>query len=336
VLSFGLLDDPAEQRRVAAQWTPARDGALAVMGAPRSGRTVALTTLAFAAQRAGRVTMVLPQSLAEAWALLEQCAQSPQSKALLLGDNLDLLLADSGERASDLLARWDAAARALRRAGGAVVASMGSTSGVRSLVQGRFESRLILRSADSDEHAFAGAPRGMFDRQAPPGRGWWAGLQVQVLCGAEPLRPASMPAPEWAPSDGADVIIITRRPILVADVLRDAYPQHHVVSDLSTLRAPGLDLLGMSSPGAHPLQIVDVTPRILIGDSDAWQAAWSVFTFMRRHAAVVGVYADDADVRVLLGHRSPPPPLDTDRGDVWVIEPGDQLVRGRWTVFGAE
>jgi S-DNA-T family DNA segregation ATPase FtsK/SpoIIIE len=336
VLRFGLLDDPAEQRQVAAQWAPARDGALAVMGAPRSGRTVALTTLAFAAHRAGRVTMVLPPSLAEAWTLLEQCAQSSPPEALLLGDNLDLLLADSGERASDLLTRWDAAARALRRAGGAVVASMGSTAGVRSLVQGRFESRLILRSVDSDEHAFAGAPRGMFDRQAPAGRGWWAGLQVQVLCGAEPLRPTSMPAPEWAPSDGADVLIITRRPTLVADVLRDAYPQHHVVSDLSTFTAPGAALLGMSFSGGDPSQVVDVTPRILIGDSDAWQAAWSVFTSARRHATVVGVFADDADVRVLLGHRSPPPPLDADRGDVWVVEPGEPLARRRWGVFAAE
>jgi hypothetical protein len=176
----------------------------------------------------------------------------------------------------------------------------------------------------------------MFDRQAPAGRGWWAGLQVQVLCGAEPLRPTSMPAPEWAPSDGADVLIITRRPTLVAEVLRDTYPQHHVVSDLSTCTPPGTALLGMSFSGGNPSQVVDVTPRILIGDSDAWQAAWSVFASARRHATVVGVFADDADVRVLLGHRSPPPPLDADRGDVWVVEPGEPLARRRWGVFAAE
>ncbi|WP_439563723.1 FtsK/SpoIIIE domain-containing protein, partial [Microcella sp.] len=180
-LVFGLLDDPAEQRQRPAIWTPGRDGAVAVVGAPRSGRSTALAALAQAAHRAGSETAVLPVSVTEAWALLDRLAEQPLGGGLLLADDLDLLMADAADLAPELLARWDAAVRAQRRAGGGAAAAIGSASGARALLGARFESRLILRCLDADDHHLAGAPRGLFDRGAIAGRGWWADRQVQVV-----------------------------------------------------------------------------------------------------------------------------------------------------------
>lgn len=326
-LRFGLLDDPDEQRRLAAVWKPARDGALAVMGAPQSGRTNTLAALGAAARRSGASTIVVPLAVSEAWALLEQCAESPKPRVLLIADDLDLLLADSLEHSSELLTRWDSAARAIRRAGGGAVASMGPPSSARSLLNGRFESRLILRATDADEHALAGAPRGLYDREAPPGRGWWLDRQVQVVI-AHPaaLDATRVPAPEWSEPHDADVLVITRRPALVCQHLRDSQPTRQIVQDLSAEPAVGHE---------RAANAVDLAPRTLVGDPDAWQSAWPLFSAARRRCAIVVVHADAADVRVLIGHRATPPPLNAAEGEVWVVEPGEPLRRRRWQAVAA-
>ena len=79
-----------------------------------------------------------------------------------------------------------------------------------------------------------------------------------------------------------------------------------------------------------------LAPRILIADPDAWQAAWSMFSTARRTLPVVIANADAVDLRALLGQRTTPPPLDQGQGDVWVIEPGESLRRGRWVALAAD
>jgi len=326
-LCFGLLDDPAEQRRLPAVWDPARDGALAIVGAPRSGRTSALVALVEQAERLNAATMVLPTEVPEAWALLEQCAESPTPSMLLIADDLEKLLADSAELASELLARWDAATRAVRRVGGGVAASIGSLSSARTLLNGRFESRLLLRAVDAEEHSLAGAPRGLYDRTAPAGRGWWTDRQVQVVAtDVTHLVPTRAPAPEWSPPVDADVIVITRRVTQVSEVLRNAHPTRRLVRDLSAELVLAYD---------EPAAAIDLAARTLVGDPDAWQAAWSLFAAARRRCPIVVVHADGADLRVLMAHRATPPPLDCVKGEIWVVEPGEPLRRRRWQALAS-
>jgi S-DNA-T family DNA segregation ATPase FtsK/SpoIIIE len=317
-LAFGVLDDPAEQRQLPATWSPHRDGALAVIGAPRSGRSTALAALASAARRRGAPVLVLPTTVVEAWALLEQVVEHPLDGALLLADDLDHLLAATDDLGNEFLLRWDAAAREIRRAGGGVAASIGPVSTSRSVLSGRFESRLLLRCLDADDHHLAGAPRGLFDRGAPPGRGWWADRHVHVVTvPAETLEPTRVPAPVWTIPSDVDTIIIARHVGSVALPIRETYPHHHVVTD------PAADQSMLPALSTT----VSVTPRIYIADPDGWQATWPLFSSLRRTSPIVVTGAEAADVRSLLGLRATPPPIDGRAGEVWVIEPGGPMRR---------
>lgn len=320
-LVFGVLDDPAEQRRLLARWNPLRDGALAVVGAPRSGRSTALAALAIAAEQAGLPTVVLPPGLAEAWALLEQLAEHAVEGVLLIADDLDLLVAEADELAPELLSRWDSAVRAQRRVGGCAAAAVGAASAARAVLGARFASRLLLRCVDAEDHQLAGAPRGLFDRRAPAGRGWWADRQVQVVAASTPvLRPTRCVATPWQPPDERDVVVVTRRPTAVLAALHAANPDRVLVRDV--VAEPPV-------PSA-PAGAIELAPRIFVADPDAWQAAWPLFSSLRRSSSVVFAHAEPADPRALLGHRGTPPPLDDTQGDVWVSEPGELLARRRW------
>ena len=207
-IAFGVLDEPDERRRTAAIWHPPRDGSLVVVGSSKSGRSTLLATLVASLPTTAQ-SVVLPSRVPEAWQVLERVVVDAAPMTLLVCDGLDTLLASAGERAGEVLARWDAAVRSLRAHGGAAVASVGGAAAGGSVVVGRFESRVVLRCADVDEHAVAGGPRGLFDQRAPAGRGWWRGLQVQVIAAERPLS-ASAPAPEhsWHPHFYCDAIVV--------------------------------------------------------------------------------------------------------------------------------
>ncbi|MDX2025300.1 FtsK/SpoIIIE domain-containing protein [Microcella sp.] len=314
-LVFGILDDPTEQRQLPAAWWPRRDGALAVVGAPRSGRSTALAALATAAWRSGARPVITPSSVVEAWALFEQLAEQPGERTVLIADDLDLLLAASTDLAPDLLSRWDAAARAVRRLGGGVAASMGALSTSRSMLSNRFESRLVLRCLDADDHHLAGAPRGLFDRAAPAGRGWWTDRQVQVVndsLGA--LAPEARIAPLWEAPASGDTIVITRDVAEVAARLAKAYPAHSVIVDLASEQSA-----------------VAIGPRIFVADPEAWQAMWSLFSSLRRTSPVACLGVESADLRSLLTIRETLPPIDSRAGELWVSESGRPPQRRRVT-----
>lgn len=325
-LAFGLLDDPSEQRQVPAVWDARRDGSLAVVGAPRSGRSTALAALASAAQLAGAPVVSVPHSVVEAWAVLERLTERPLEQGLLVADDLDHLLATCDELSTDFLARWDAAARAIRRAGGAVAASIGPMSSARSHLSGRFDSRLILRCLDADDHHLAGAPRGLFNRAAPAGRGWWADREVHVVRDSLALlEPLPSDPPTWSMPADLDVIVVTRRIDAVADSVRRAHPDRVIVRDLATEQSFASPAVSSATMG----------PRAFIADPEGWQSAWSLFTTLRRTAPIVITRADAADVRSLLGARIVPPPIDHDKADVWVLEPGGTVGRRLSTVLAS-
>ncbi len=322
-LVFGVLDDPAEQRRLPAIWDPSRDGPLAVLGAPRSGATTALAALVASARRAGSPVATLPGTVPEAWEVLDQLAEHPLAGGLLIADDLEPLLADAADLAPELLARWDAAVRAQRRAGGSAAAALGPATAARALLGARFPSRLVLRCLDADDHLLAGAPRGLFDRSATAGRGWWADRQVQVVAAAPAeLEPVSCPAVPWVPPGGRDVVVVTRRVAAVVAALRANDPGCSIETELAAHVPP-------AGSGAA----VDLEPRILVADPEGWHAAWPLFTALRRSSPIVIVDAEAADLRALLGHRTPPPPLGA--GEAWLVEPGEPVRRRRWEGIAA-
>lgn len=328
-LAFGVLDEPSELRRRVARHHPATGGSLAVTGAPGSGRTTALIALHEAALAVGGRTAVLPPTVPDAWHVLDEIAERPPAATLLLADDFDLLLAESADLAPELLVRWDAAVRALRRTGGGAAAVVGPASTARSVLGARFASRLLLRAVDADDHQVAGGPRGLFDRAAPPGRGWWLDRQVQVFdASAGALRPDPVPVATWSPPAGGDALVVTRRPAAVASAVSAAHPGHRIVRDPS--EATGPDVLGVDST-----VVLDRAPRLIVADPEAWHAAWGVFTAARRTAPVVVAQAEAADVRALLGVRTVLPPLASERGDVWLCEPGEAPVRRRWAGLAA-
>ena len=319
-IDFGVLDDPDNRCRQIARWAPQRDGSLAVHGAARSGRTTLLASLAeHVADHA--TVVVLPNALPAAWAILERLSQSSTGSTLLLADDFDQLVSAAGDRSGELLALWDSAVRAVRSGGGAVAAALSvSTPGAATLLA-RFESRVMLRCTDADEHALVGAPRGLFDRRAPAGRGWWHELQLQTLMPSSALpAPADGCAAEWQLPRSTDVIVVTNHVAEVVDRVVAQHLDHRVVVDVRSLEAHSFD----------PDSSVALDPRIMIATPDAWQSMWGVLSIARQSAPVVLTRVDPADVRSVLGSRDSVAPLDVRAGECWVSEPGSPPVRARW------
>ncbi len=314
-IAFGMLDDPGELRRGIALWNPVRDGALAVIGCSGSGRTSALAALAEAAAAEGRAVCVLPGTVPAAWERLVSIAapalDGPAAGCLLVADDLDLLVAEAAERGPELLALWDSAVRAVRSGGGGAAASLGPASASRAIVGARFAARLLLRALDADDHALAGAPRGLYDRAAPPGRGWWLDRQVQVVEPRGGLVVESGVAEVWHPPLDGDIVVVAASRERAVVVLRDAFPKKTIV---------GVPALGESEP---PSSIaIDARGRVIVADADEWQASWSVLASLRRRCPVLAIGVSAGELRSLLGVRSPPPPIAVEQGECWLIEPG--------------
>lgn len=315
---FGIVDDPGALCRTAARWQAGADGPIVVIGSPGSGRTTALAALAAGSGAESAQIVALPVDVPAAWTALERIAEGESPCELLVADDLDLLVTAAAELGPELLALWDAAVRRIRRAGGGVAAAVGPATVARPMLGARFPHRLVLRALDAEDHALAGGPRGLFDRRAVPGRGWWLDQQVQVIADQPPLPPASCDAPVWQPDPMAGVAVVARRPAQVAAALAAAMPAREVIRAAPDLLVPGL--VPEEARVAEP---------IAVGHPDDWQGSWSVLTQLRRSRPVLVVGGDAADLRALLAIRATPPPIDPDRGEAWLVEPGGGVARVR-------
>lgn len=314
-LPFGMIDDPGELVRSVATWDPVRDGPLAVIGCSGSGRSSALAALAEAAAARGRPVITLPGRLPGAWELLEQLSAASARPLpdrlplgpLLLADDLDHLLGEAAERGPELLALWDSAVRGLRRRGGGAAAAVGPVSASRTLLGPRFSERLLLRALDADDHAIAGAPRGLYDRSAPPGRGWWRERQVQVAAPRHALVVDEGAAESWWPPDDRATVVIAAAVDSARESLLSAYPEREVVRATAPEHAR--------------------SACILVADPEAWQGAWASLSELRRQSPVIAIGIGAGELRALVGVRSTPPPLEPERAEVWLVEPGGSAAR---------
>lgn len=117
-------------------------------------------------------------------------------------------------------------------------------------------------------------------------------------------------------------MVVTRRVAAVVAALRANDPGCSIETELTAHVPP-------AGSGAA----VDLEPRILVADPEGWHAAWPLFTALRRSSPIVIVDAEAADLRALLGHRTPPPPLGA--GEAWLVEPGEPVRRRRWEGIAA-
>jgi S-DNA-T family DNA segregation ATPase FtsK/SpoIIIE len=299
-IAFGLLDLPAEQRQPVAVLRP-RDGHLLVLGAPGAGRTTALASLAAGAGESARW---LPRDPVGLWAVLSELEAIPDG-TILLADDLDLTLArcgpDHAVELAELVARLlrDAPSRDVR-----VVASARRLAAPVHALAPLFGSRLLLRLGGRDEHVLAGGDGTLFDPHATPGAGWWEGAAVQVaLPEAAPRRELPVPPPlvVGLPERG-ELAIVAARPRELLD--RWGHRRVHV------------RVLGAPDDGL----VVDPGCTIVLGDPDAWQAAWAELARVRRDLPLVVHGCSPADLRTLTRSREVPPLLAD--GEVWLVEQG--------------
>ncbi len=229
-LAYGLLDQPARQRRVTAAWDLAADGPLAVVGGTRSGRTTLLRALLASLVRGGTTWAYV----LDGGAGLRAAADLPAVGAVVERDDtertlrvLDLLrdLVDSRQQGGRpehepwvvlVVDGWDAVQAACEEAGalraadallhvlrqGPAVRVLTVLAGGRQLLAGQVGSalphRLVLRTADAGDAVMAGVPGRAVPATWPPGRALRVGddgvEQVQVALLAPDPAPAAQSA----------------------------------------------------------------------------------------------------------------------------------------------
>ncbi|GAA1689215.1 hypothetical protein GCM10009792_06730 [Microcella alkalica] len=330
-LTIGIVDDPDRQRRLRGEWSPQRDGALLIVGGRGSGAEDALAVLGESAVAAGCDAVVLPRRPADAvGALLElreelesgpRAPDGPRRLLLLLIPEIDVLVAEAGDRAIDVLEALDAADRRIRRRGGAIAASCSSVLRARAGVVGRFDSVLLLRAASLDDHRAAGGSPAGFDPSAPRGRGLWRGRAIQVLEREQEPIAARIPViPVWSPPAGLPIAVVSPRPTVTADRLRRRGIE--VGSDPMVLAGVGAIVAdGLRGGPAH---------GVVVADAETWQATWSALALARREGVVVLVDASESDARAVLGARARIPLRDDDAPDEVIVVDSRGPFRARW------
>lgn len=321
---LGLLDEPEHQRYRVARYDPERDGHLLVVGAGRAGKSTVLASVA--AQRSGTAMILDPRpdvesvwdTLAGARACLDAGAREAR---LVLLDDFDSVYARWGdEHRAAALERLTSLLRDGPAAGLVVVVAAQHLSGALQTLPSFCQSRLVLRMPDAAAHVAAGADPALFDAAVPPGGGCWNGARIQLL---QPEPGAVRSSDEWDSVAAAGDTLAGHRSLLVV-----AASPARTIAALSSARAGEIiDLSASSGAEAGRLRVLADDGAILVGDTDTWQAQWSLLGMFRPHTAIVFDGCGLADFRAISRRRDLPPPLAPGRSRVWVLRPDGTVVR---------
>jgi S-DNA-T family DNA segregation ATPase FtsK/SpoIIIE len=323
---FGITDLPDEQRQGIAGWSPSSDGHLLVVGAPGSGKSVAIATIAAATSnhpavdwRGTTKVLVARRDPAAFWDLIaqlhaqldcEDLHESESSWTLLAIDDLDAIISrfDDEYRAAVL----ERLARLLREGNahniGVVASAQRITPALHSLAQLMPET-LRLRIGNREDFVLSGGASIDYNPALPPGGGIWKGVRVQVaISGTSPpvLERTTVPTLQGT----ENIVIATSRP----------------ASATAALAAAGWQVrtLGGAPGSESDLLIADTErPIALVGTIDEWQSRWGALALLRAHATVLLDRCSLSDYRQLTRTRELPPPLTTGAAEFWrVIEGG--------------
>ncbi|TFD76451.1 FtsK/SpoIIIE domain-containing protein, partial [Cryobacterium fucosi] len=321
---LGLLDEPDRQRYRVARYNPGRDGHLLVVGAGRSGKSTVLASVS--AQHSGTADVLAPRpdvesvwdALAAARAWLD--AGSRRARLLVL-DDFDSVYARWGdEHRAAALELLRSLLRDGAAAGSIVVVAVQELSGALQALPALCRSRLVLRLPDAGAHSAAGADPALFDAALPPGGGSWYGSRIQLL---EPEPGTVQPPAGRDPGAGVGEDLAVHRSLLVV-----AGSPARTLAALSAAHSGEIvDLSAVPGSEAGRLRVLADDGAVLVGDTDTWQAQWSLLGLLRPHTAIVFDGCGLADYRAISRRRDLPPPLAPGRNRVWVLRPDGAVVR---------
>jgi S-DNA-T family DNA segregation ATPase FtsK/SpoIIIE len=300
--AFGLLDLPSEQRQVPAIWDPRTEGNLLVLGMSRSGKTTALSAIAHAGG-AEPVTGGIEVAWDRVSGAVEGVRAGTGSRVTLLFDDLDALLPRFGD---DYQQAFVELLVELLRTGGAAGVHVAATARrltapLQQLAQ-LCDARLILRQQNRQEHLLLGADPALFAGSAPPGRGEWRGVSVQVALAPAPTAPRRDRGPEFDPAAWPSTLVVTSRP-------------EEFVARWGAAELGALEIREASAPS------------VIVADADSWHANWARLAGLRRSSAMLFDGCTIADFRALSGTRRLPPPIERPGTRGWLLEPGGALRR---------
>ncbi|WP_022893117.1 FtsK/SpoIIIE domain-containing protein [Agromyces subbeticus] len=326
-LAIGVLDEPELQRRSVARWSPRSDGGLLVIGEPGSGRSTALASIARAASEAfgpgGVISVDGPRSAV--WdSILEVQAALRRGDApgrVILIDDLDARFrAWPDDYRHAALEAIETILREGRASGLAVAASATRLHGLGAALRDGFGSRLLLRHATRSDLVQSGGRGELWRSTDAPGAGQWRDARVQLVHTEAVAARALPPVPELHLQAERPYAIATASPRAAAASLMKIGRAAHVLT-------AGGEAAVRSALAARP---ADGAPSpVIVGDSEAWAASWSLAAALREEAIMV-VHGGAAEYRALVRTRDLPPLLDDDPAQCWVIEPARAVVRAVW------
>ncbi|WP_341952333.1 FtsK/SpoIIIE domain-containing protein [Salinibacterium sp. TMP30] len=347
VVAFGLTDLPHEQRHGIAEWTPTSEGSVLMLGAPGSGKSVAIATFA-AAISAPASAHPVPKvhleaarkpvsgsaagfrvvvgglepagfwdTLAELHARLDgpEFPQLHNLPTLLAIDDLDVAISrfDDDYRVAAL----DRLARLLREGPAhhiwVVASAQRITPALQSVAQ-LIPNTLRLRFGSRQDFVLSGGVSADYASALPVGGGLWKGARVQIaLSGTYPPDPVPAAA-ETLPSAENLVIGSSRLGATVAALTTAGWH----VRTLEGAQGTERELLIADSD----------RPVALVGSIDEWQSRWGALALLRAHATVLLDGCTLSDYRQVARTRELPPPLSTGSGHYWrLIDGGADRVR---------
>ena len=303
---LGVADEPEEQRQRAVALDPDEPG-LVVVGAPGSGRTGVLRTVA-AQAAAVQLVPADPEGAWDAVAALDTLAP----RTVVVADDLDALVGRlPPDYAAGLLEDLERCAREARGRGVQLVFSAQRLSGGVARLADLLPRRAILALPARADHVAAGGEAADFIAAQPAGRGRLGCLLVQFADAAPATLPAaSAETPVWRPG---------RRPTALV-----APPGPRTRDLLERWARAGVRTCAVDEPGAEPAR-----GSVLWGGPDAWLAHWRLLGAARADLDMVIDQACGAEFRAVTGSRDLPPYAAPGRGRAWLRTPDGRVRRVR-------
>lgn len=307
--TWATADEPEQQLQWQLDLPRPGDHAF-IVGAPRSGKSTALASMARAAAAARRPVRWVGHSAENVYELLDQLPTASAAGDLLLIDDLDALEQQLEEpHRTELL---DRITRLLRQPGGhSVVFASTRLNGSLQRLGSLMSAVLRLATHSKQEWLLNGGETRHFSGRFMPGRGRWHDLLVQVhSCHSETelqqrapvLRHSLFEVPE------SGCIVVARQ----TDRLSQWFA------------AAGHDVGGVPKPGAAmpaaPGEQVRVVTgaRVLIGDPEQWQGTYGALARESQQRPVLAIGVDPAQWRTFLRDDPLPPPiLDPHEYGLW-------------------
>jgi S-DNA-T family DNA segregation ATPase FtsK/SpoIIIE len=304
-IPLGRSDLPEEQSQPTVAWRPERDGALLILGGPRSGRSTALQTIA------AHAPAVLVDDPEAAWDAVHD-----ESVGRLLIDDLDAIVARlSDEHSAAFVEALAVRVRQAAEPDSGVALTAQRVSPAIGQLAALCGQRIVLRMPSRQEHVLVGEPGERWRRDAPPGRATWRGVEVQIAMPArDPLAAATPRVDTLRVGPLAPIAVVTSRPRAAAD-------------RVALAGIPVIELDGSAADAATLAR--EAASAVLVGDVEAWQAAWGALPLIASRMPVVFEGCTPTDLRTLLRTRGLPPPIVSRRGLVLIRNPDGALVRAR-------